>query len=253
MEFFGHAREAVPSIVEIKDFMFAEQKRTGTVMAGLEHLDDRYLRAVGYSTKSKRGGFPKMVLLSDIAGDNADDVAKAATLSFKGAGEAILLVGETQGWLGQSLYQHIIAGKLEGAPPPVDLADELKAGQLVRTLIRTGKVKSVHDVSDGGLIVALVEMALAGGRGVDCFAYEGRLPAHAVWYGEDQGRYVVEVTPDIAEEVIERARLLALPARIVGRTGGDAIVLKGELPLPLAQLRDVREAWLPGFIGVAAA
>jgi FAD/FMN-containing dehydrogenase/Fe-S oxidoreductase len=79
MEFFGHAREAVPSIVEIKDFMFAEQKRTGTVMAGLEHLDDRYLKAVGYSTKSKRGGFPKMVLLSDIAGDNADDVAKAAS------------------------------------------------------------------------------------------------------------------------------------------------------------------------------
>jgi len=79
LEFFGHARDAVPSIVEIKDFMFAEQKRTGTVMAGLEHLDDRYLRAVGYSTKSKRGGFPKMVLIGDIAGDNADDVAKATS------------------------------------------------------------------------------------------------------------------------------------------------------------------------------
>jgi FAD/FMN-containing dehydrogenase/Fe-S oxidoreductase len=79
LEFFGHARNAVPSIVEIKDFMFAEQKRSGTVMAGLEHLDDRYLRAVGYSTKSKRGGFPKMVLIGDIAGDNADDVAKATS------------------------------------------------------------------------------------------------------------------------------------------------------------------------------
>ena len=79
LEFFGHARNAVPSIVEIKDFMFAEQKRTGTVLAGLEHLDDRYLRAVGYSTKSKRGGFPKMVLIGDIAGDNADDVAKATS------------------------------------------------------------------------------------------------------------------------------------------------------------------------------
>ena len=79
MEFFGHAREAVPSIVEIKDFMFAEQKRTGTVMAGLEHLDDRYLRAVGYATKSKRGGFPKMVLIGDIAGDNPDDVARATS------------------------------------------------------------------------------------------------------------------------------------------------------------------------------
>jgi len=79
LEFFGHARNAVPSIVEIKDFMFAEQKRTGTVLAGLEHLDDRYLRAVGYSTKSKRGGFPKMVLIGDIAGDDADAVAKATS------------------------------------------------------------------------------------------------------------------------------------------------------------------------------
>ena len=75
MEFFGNAKDAVPSIVEIKDFMFAEQKRSG-----LEHLDDRYLKAVGYATKSKKGNghLPKMVLLGDIAGDNADDVARVA-------------------------------------------------------------------------------------------------------------------------------------------------------------------------------
>ena len=79
LEFFGHARDAVPSIVEIKDFMFAEQKRSGTLLAGLEHLDDRYLRAVGYSTKSKRGGLPKMVLIGDIAGDDPDAVARAAS------------------------------------------------------------------------------------------------------------------------------------------------------------------------------
>ena len=79
LEFFGHARNAVPSIVEIKDFMFAEQRRTGTVLAGLEHLDDRYLKAVGYTTKSKRGGLPKMVLIGDIAGDDADAVARATS------------------------------------------------------------------------------------------------------------------------------------------------------------------------------
>src|SRR3954469_6545433 len=79
LEFFGNARDAVPSIVEIKDFMFAEQKRTGVVLAGLEHLDDRYLRAVGYSTKSKRAVLPKMVLIGDIAGDNPDDVARATS------------------------------------------------------------------------------------------------------------------------------------------------------------------------------
>jgi FAD/FMN-containing dehydrogenase/Fe-S oxidoreductase len=79
LEFFGNARDAVPSIVEIKDFMFAEQLRTGVVLAGLEHLDDRYLKAVGYATKSKRGGLPKMALFGDIAGDDADAVARATS------------------------------------------------------------------------------------------------------------------------------------------------------------------------------
>ena len=93
LEFFGEAKTAVPSIVEIKDFMFAEQKRSGVLLAGLEHLDDRYLKAVGYATKSKRGAgtglsrplnnsgsdLPKMVLFGDIAGDDADAVARATS------------------------------------------------------------------------------------------------------------------------------------------------------------------------------
>jgi len=79
LEFFGNAKDAVPSIVDIKDFMFAEQKRSGVLLAGLEHLDDRYLKAVGYATKSKRGGLPKMVLVGDIAGNDADDVARVTS------------------------------------------------------------------------------------------------------------------------------------------------------------------------------
>ena len=80
LEFFGNAKDAVPSIVEIKDFMFAEQKRSGVLLAGLEHLDDRYLKAVGYTTKSKKhGGLPKMVLFGDIAGDDQDAVARATS------------------------------------------------------------------------------------------------------------------------------------------------------------------------------
>ncbi len=81
LEFFGNAKDAVPSIVDIKAYMFAEQKRSGTLLAGLEHLDDRYLRAVGYATKSKRGGvgLPKMVLIGDIVGDDADAVAKVTS------------------------------------------------------------------------------------------------------------------------------------------------------------------------------
>ncbi|NZD58052.1 FAD/FMN-binding oxidoreductase [Sphaerotilus montanus] len=80
LEFFGNPIQCVPSIVEIKNFMFDEMKKPGgAILAGLEHLDDRYLKAVGYATKSKRGGLPKMVLVGDIVGDDADAVARATS------------------------------------------------------------------------------------------------------------------------------------------------------------------------------
>jgi len=190
------------------------------------------------------------------------DVGKLANLGLTRAGDLLILIGREQGWLGQSLYQQIIAGKLGGAPPPVDLGDELKAGRLIRALIREGQVSAVHDCSDGGLLVAIAEMALAGGEaeaglgaippvglGVELFRFEGKLPAHAIWFGEDQGRYVVSVAPEKAESIIERARLLALSARIVGRVGGDSIALPGEPSLALDDLRSAHEGWLPGFMG----
>jgi phosphoribosylformylglycinamidine synthase len=182
------------------------------------------------------------------------DISRMASHALRREGDLLIVIGREQGWLGQSLYQRHATGTLEGAPPPVDLADEMKAGRLVRSLIRDGSVSAVHDCSDGGLIVAIAEMALAGGEpgagmGVDLFPYEGRLPTHAIWFGEDQGRYVVAVDPAKAEEVLERARLLALPARIVGRTGGDAISKKGETPLALSDLRVAHEGWLPGYMG----
>ncbi|NYT75517.1 FAD/FMN-binding oxidoreductase [Alcaligenaceae bacterium] len=79
MEFFGQARNAVPSIVEVKNYLDGPGRERGAILAGLEHLDERYLRAVGYATKSKRGGLPKMVLIGDIVGDDADAVALAAS------------------------------------------------------------------------------------------------------------------------------------------------------------------------------
>jgi phosphoribosylformylglycinamidine synthase subunit PurL len=181
------------------------------------------------------------------------DVSKTADIKLMRTGDLLLLIGREQGWLGQSLYQDIIAGKLEGAPPPVDLADEIKAGRLIRALIREGQVSAVHDCSDGGLLVAVAEMALAGGvngtgLGVELFPYEGKLPAHAIWFGEDQGRYVVSAAPERAEAILERARLLALPARIIGRVGGSAIALKGEPNLPLCDLRAAHENWLPRYM-----
>jgi phosphoribosylformylglycinamidine synthase len=177
------------------------------------------------------------------------DVALMADIALKAEGNLLVVIGREVGHLGQSLYQLSATGKNEGAPPPVDLADEIKAGNLTRSLIREGKVRAVHDVSDGGLLVAIAEMALAGSIGVQLFPYEGKLPPHGAWFGEDQGRYVLEASPELAEEVIERARLLALPARVVARIGGEALALKGEAALALGDLRTAHEAWLPQYMG----
>ncbi|MED5619577.1 FAD/FMN-binding oxidoreductase [Ideonella sp. BN130291] len=96
LEFFGNAKDAVPSIVEIKDFMFAEAKAGGAILAGLEHLDDRYLKAVGYATKSKRAVLPKMVLVGDIVGEDPDAVARATSevvrIANSRAGEGFVAV-----------------------------------------------------------------------------------------------------------------------------------------------------------------
>ncbi len=126
----------------------------------------------------------------------------------------------------------------------------------MRALIRSGIAQAVHDCSDGGLLVAIAEMALAGGAnagsreapnngagiGAELYPYEGKLPPHAIWFGEDQGRYVVEVTPQKAEEVLERARLLELPSRIVGRTVAPATAFRLPEPaLPQSSARDFLE------------
>jgi phosphoribosylformylglycinamidine synthase subunit PurL len=175
-----------------------------------------------------------------------DDFAQSATLAFKGENEAILLIGESMGWLGQSLYLREICEREEGAPPPVDLAAERNSGDFVRALIAEDIAVAVHDISDGGLLVAIAEMAMAAGIGAELD--RAPLAAHAFWFGEDQARYVVTVAAGVAETVMARARAAGVPARQVGLTGGDALTLEGERPILVAKLRERFEGWLPAYM-----
>jgi phosphoribosylformylglycinamidine synthase len=177
-----------------------------------------------------------------------DDFTKSATLAFKVEGEAILLVGETQGWLGQSLYLRDICGREEGAPPPVDLAAERRNGDFVRDLIGRGMATAVHDISDGGLAVALAEMAMASGIGAALEAMPAGQMAHAFWFGEDQARYVVTVKETRAEHTIQQATAAGVPVARLGVTQGDALTLPGERPILIASLRARFEEWFPGYM-----
>ena len=176
------------------------------------------------------------------------DGAPMTTLALKREGDVLLLLGAEAGHLGQSLYQLILLDRSEGAPPPVHLDQERSAGDLVRLLIRERVVSAVHDVSDGGLLVAIAEMALAGGRGVELEPAPDNLPAHATWFGEDQARYLVAASPDKADAIHKGAAIAKVPLRLIGRVGGDAIGLAGEAALPLAALKASHEDWLPSFM-----
>jgi phosphoribosylformylglycinamidine synthase len=175
-----------------------------------------------------------------------DDFTRSASLAFKAPDQAILLIGETQGWLGQSLYLRDICEREEGAPPLVDLEAERRNGDFVRALIREEIATAAHDVSDGGLLVALAEMAMASGIGAELD--RAPLAAHAFWFGEDQARYLITVTADIAETIIVRALAAGVPARHLGLTGGDALTLAGERPILIARLRERFEGWLPAYM-----
>jgi phosphoribosylformylglycinamidine synthase II len=176
------------------------------------------------------------------------DFQNSASIAFKAAGEAVLLLGETGGWLGQSSYLATLHGREEGAPPPVDLAVEKRNGDFVRDLIARGRVTAVHDCSDGGLLVALAEMAMASGTGATLDAAPAGMPAHAFWFGEDQARYVV-TAPALALPAIEAAaRDAGIPALRLGLTGGEHLTLPGERPISVADLKKRHESWLPDYM-----
>jgi phosphoribosylformylglycinamidine synthase len=178
------------------------------------------------------------------------DVTKHATIPFKAAGEIVLVIGETKGHLGQSIYLREILGLEEGLAPPLDLKVERKNGDFVRTLIEERRVTAVHDCSDGGLAVAVAEMAMASGIGATLNAPAG-VAGSAFWFGEDQSRYVVTVPASDADRILSDARLAGVPALKLGTTGGNALKLDGEDPFPTARMRELNEAWLPKLMGAA--
>jgi phosphoribosylformylglycinamidine synthase len=176
------------------------------------------------------------------------DVRRTATIAFKREGDAIVLIGDTKGHLGQSLYMREIEGREQGAAPPVDVAIEKRNGDFVRGLIETGDVQTVHDVSDGGLLVAIAEMAMASGIGARVGVPE-RSDLIPYLFGEDQGRYVLAVESSKADHILADAEKRGVPAALLGRAGGDKIAIDGRGAAGVAELKRSHESWLPRYMG----
>lgn len=171
------------------------------------------------------------------------DVTRMATIDLKREGDALLLIGQTKGHLGQSVYLREIEGKEDGGAPPVDLAMEKRNGDFVRALIEAGRIDTVHDVSDGGILVAASEMALAGAIGVTL-----KLDSISFAFAEDQARYLIAAPGAEADAIVAQAMTAGVTAVLIGHAGGATIALERGGALALSVLRKAHESWLPDYM-----
>ena len=179
------------------------------------------------------------------------DWTKSATIAFKGTGDIIVAVGKRVGHLGQSLWLRECHGREDGPPPPVDLAAERLAGELIRDAIGDGMLSAVHDVSDGGVAVAIAEMALAGGVGAMLDRGQPYGPART-FFAEDQGVYIVTVHDNCLLDFLMRAEGRGVPAEAIGRTIAKRIVFEtkdGDHVVPLDALRSAHEGFFRKLMG----
>ncbi|MEM1385654.1 MAG: phosphoribosylformylglycinamidine synthase subunit PurL [Pseudomonadota bacterium] len=163
-------------------------------------------------------------------------------------GDLLVLLGHSEGHLGQSALLWELFGRAEGPPPPVDLRAERKAGELVRALKGRDLLRAAHDLADGGLAVAAAEMALAADAGITLTAPDEIDPTR-YFFGEDQGRYLLAIDEDHRTAITDLAVAAQMPLTVVGRVKGDDFVLGDAPPLPLAALRDLHEGALPRMMG----
>ena len=170
-----------------------------------------------------------------------EDAAKAVGIALE-PGLELILIGETKGELGQSLWLREILGKEAGAPPAVDLQAERGNGDFVRGCILRGAVAACHDLSDGGLLVAVAEMALAGNTGIHLTAPE---TSHEFWFGEDQARYIIAVQQTEVEGIFLEAEKARIRATLIGHSGGNDLTHAGTIAISLARLREAHERFFP--------
>ncbi len=175
------------------------------------------------------------------------NVTKHAVNYFTAEGHHVVLIGKTAGHLGSSLYLREVLGREEGPPPPVDLTAECDNGNFVRELIASGRIASAHDLSDGGLLVALAEMGFAKGIGA-MLTFPQTDDLYGFAFGEDQSRYLLAIPAEHTQNILQEAISKKVPALLLGKTAKDTLAIEGLLNESIIALRDIHSAWLPGYM-----
>ncbi|MEZ5870386.1 MAG: phosphoribosylformylglycinamidine synthase subunit PurL [Nitratireductor sp.] len=175
-----------------------------------------------------------------------DDWQLTARISGAQPGDILFMIGTEGTHLGQSLYLRECLGREDGPPPPVDLMMEKARGDFVRAAIRSGNVTACHDISGGGMAVALAEMCMAGSMGASCML--GDSDQHAILFGEDQSRYLLAVKPEYATLFAANAEGSGVSFRQLGNFTGDRLEIGKAISISVRRLREAHESWFPDFM-----
>ena len=176
------------------------------------------------------------------------DWSKMARIGGMNDGDVLMMIGVDGSHLGSSIYLRDVLGSTEGPAPTVDLDAERRHGDFVRGLIRNDQVTACHDISSGGLLLALAEMAMAATKGASVTLADQRGPAHALLFGEDQARYVIAVPAELANFVGASAESAGIPFRRLGTVGGDQLIVDGIVNMAVVDLVNANESWFPAFM-----
>lgn len=177
-----------------------------------------------------------------------DDVARRTPMAFAEEGQLLYLLGDTKDELGGSAWSQVIHDHLGGLPPAVDLAREKLLAEILISASRDGMVDAAHDLSDGGLVQAVVESCLRGGKGARLVVPDG-LDAFTFLFSESAGRAVVSVPRSEELRFTDMCGARGLPATRIGVVDGESLEVQGHFELPLAELREAHEGTLPGLFG----
>ena len=176
-----------------------------------------------------------------------EDLNHFSTAFLKRDNDNLLIIGKTNGHLGQSIYLKEILNITSGQPPKVNLEDERKIGNTIRDLININKLDTVHDISDGGFLIALAEMSISGGIGVKLNLDEGSMN-HRFLFGEDQGRYIIAIPDSMLTSITDILISKNIFYQNIGKSYGEKIILNDNEEIQIKSLKKIHENWFKNYL-----
>ena len=173
---------------------------------------------------------------------------KMVTMDFKEINNLVLVIGKTEGHIDQSLFARVILDEKNGPPPEVNLFNEKNNGESLLGLIDKGYVKSAHDISLGGLIIALSKMCIKGKKGLKLKKSKNFLHEIEYFFSEDQGRYVIEINPKDLKEVAKILNKNSVYYEEIGVIIDKEMIINEKTKVTIDELTSYNKSWLNKYM-----